>query len=371
MLGRVQMMSIGGPGDGWNGVGHALAAGWRAVASAAATAPAVVPPTVAPVAGGGEPGWVDLLVLAWAVLGLAAAWGLGAFGRRGIEGPERLAVDESAWPLLGILGVGFLATIPTAIVAGVVLGSAGRLGARWASPNLTQLAAAAASDLVAAAVVVTLLWQRRPDGAGLRLAGLDPRRLGNAVAGGTAALFVLFPLVVLASALVKAVYQAFHLHDSAPHPVLQMMGADHSPAVLAAGVFVAVVVAPVAEELAFRGLLQTMLARLFAWAGEQAGWSAAPPPPAAPPPSDRSAVPVARWPSVTPPAARWAAVVVTSAVFAGVHYGVEPAAVFPLFVLSLGLGFVYERSGNLYMNMATHGLFNGAQIALFLAVGGG
>ena len=66
--------------------------------------------------------------------------------------------------------------------------------------------------------------------------------------------------------------------------------------------------------------------------------------------------------------ARWAAVAVTSVAFAAIHG--EPAFLAPIFVLSVGLGFVYERSGNLWMNIVTHGLFNGAQIVLFLATGG-
>ena len=118
----------------------------------------------------------------------------------------------------------------------------------------------------------------------------------------------------------------------------------------------AVVAAPVAEEMVFRGLIQTTLGRLFAWVGRQR--------------STALAGAAAAWPH-TPAVARWGAVVVTSALFAAVHVSAEPAAVFPIFVLSLGLGFVYERSGNLWMNTVTHALFNGAELVLFLSRGGG
>ena len=38
----------------------------------------------------------------------------------------------------------------------------------------------------------------------------------------------------------------------------------------------------------------------------------------------------------------------------------------PLFVLAVGLGYVYERSGNLWMTVVAHALFNATQMALFL-----
>jgi hypothetical protein len=64
---------------------------------------------------------------------------------------------------------------------------------------------------------------------------------------------------------------------------------------------------------------------------------------------------------------RWAAVATSSAIFAAIH--MEPAFLAPLFVLALGLGYVYERTGNLWVTITAHALFNTAQILLYLAAG--
>ena len=54
--------------------------------------------------------------------------------------------------------------------------------------------------------------------------------------------------------------------------------------------------------------------------------------------------------------------------FAAVHD--NAAFVPPLLLLSVGLGFVYERSGNLWMPIVTHALFNAAEIALTIGLTG-
>ena len=64
---------------------------------------------------------------------------------------------------------------------------------------------------------------------------------------------------------------------------------------------------------------------------------------------------------------RWLAIIITSLAFAAVHG--ELAFVPPLFLLSLGLGYLYERTGNLWAPIAMHALFNGTQIVVFLVTG--
>jgi Na+/phosphate symporter len=61
---------------------------------------------------------------------------------------------------------------------------------------------------------------------------------------------------------------------------------------------------------------------------------------------------------------RWAAVITTSLLFAAVHGQV--AFFVPLFVLSAGLGFLYERTGNLWSTITVHSLFNLINTLLFL-----
>ena len=335
-----------------------MSIGLAAVVARAATTLPTTLPTMAPAVDASDgPPWLIAALAGWAAVGLVAAGGLGAFRRRGIAGPERLRPWDSAWTLLGIIGGGLAAWIVGSMLAVAVVTTGLRVAHAHPSTDVTNLVVGGLGEAVAVAVMLALVrgfWSSSR--SGLQLIGLSPRGIPNALAGGTAALFVLFPLVQLTGVAVIQVYRWLHLPQAKAHPVLEMMRADQGLAMAVAAVVTAAVVAPVAEELVFRGLLQTMLARLFSRAADVVA-SAARAGPVAPPVHTR-------------PAARWAAVVVTSAAFAAVHYSAEPEAVVPIFVLSVGLGFVYERSGNLWMNTVTHGLFNAAQIAVFLTARG-
>lgn len=88
-----------------------------------------------------------------------------------------------------------------------------------------------------------------------------------------------------------------------------------------------VIVTPVLEELLYRGLLQETLRTLG----------------------------VGRWP----------AIVAASVVFAVMHWqNTAPHAVLSLFVLSLGFGWVYERTGRLTASIIMHMLFNLGNLSL-------
>lgn len=92
----------------------------------------------------------------------------------------------------------------------------------------------------------------------------------------------------------------------------------------------AVVLAPIAEELLFRGLIQSMLRRYLA--------------------------------------SPWLAVVLTSMLFAGMHMG-QPKDAPALAALGVALGYNYERTGRLYPPMLMHALFNAVNMAAFLNAG--
>ena len=93
---------------------------------------------------------------------------------------------------------------------------------------------------------------------------------------------------------------------------------------------VAVVIAPVLEELLFRGLVQTMIRSFF---------------------EIRNGA--------------WLAILISSALFAIVHAnaGHWPA----LFVLGLCLGYSYEKSGSLFRPIFIHSLFNAASVIATLS----
>ena len=111
----------------------------------------------------------------------------------------------------------------------------------------------------------------------------------------------------------------------APHRFLQILTDPGVPTlwrwvvILAAGVL-----APLGEEVFFRGLLQSMFRRYL----------------------HRS----------------WSAVVVTSILFSGVHFS-DIKSLPALFALSVAIGYNYERTGRLYAPIMIHMLFNLVMIA--------
>ena len=62
---------------------------------------------------------------------------------------------------------------------------------------------------------------------------------------------------------------------------------------------------------------------------------------------------------------RWQSIVGVSVIFAAMHFGaVEGSALPTLFVLSLGFGWVYEKTGRLWAPIVMHSLFNLTNIVL-------
>jgi membrane protease YdiL (CAAX protease family) len=112
------------------------------------------------------------------------------------------------------------------------------------------------------------------------------------------------------------------------HQELELMVEFPAIAVQILIMFLAVVIAPLMEEMLFRGLLQSTIR---AYVGRP-----------------------------------WPAIAITSLLFALVHQYPEhwPA----LFVLAMGLGYSYEKSGSLFQPIFMHALFNGVTIAAALGV---
>jgi membrane protease YdiL (CAAX protease family) len=101
-------------------------------------------------------------------------------------------------------------------------------------------------------------------------------------------------------------------------------------AILAGG---AILIAPVVEEMAFRGLLQSVALR---WVGIEH---------------------------------RWAAIFIAAALFAPVHLGSVPWYVLPgLFTLAVILGYLYERTASLLAPITLHLGFNALNVAFVLAM---
>jgi len=297
------------------------------------------------------------------LLSVALAVRLRLYRLAAAAGPAQMAPGESgivlAVMLLGVLAAFFG-------VAGLAIGpleqthgAAGRLIA-------TALGMSAAVGLV---VGLSAFYRRD----GLRLMGFDggPIALRGSVLVGLLAAVIAFPWVfwtALGSSALLAPQQP------AMHEIFEAWAdADATWRILA--VFSAVVVAPVGEEVIFRGLLQRIIwriARKFVGAPPTARpeSSAAPQslgPEAAAPVPDSSAVSLSPARLNSPsPVCSWVAILVASLLFALTHR--PPAIVPPIFILSLALGYVYERTGSLPAVMVMHAAFNAAQFALFLSL---
>jgi len=140
---------------------------------------------------------------------------------------------------------------------------------------------------------------------------------------GGAGFLIIFPVCLGLSILMSHIVP---IDQQETHPLLSALATMTWPWKLCI-IAAAVILAPLLEEILFRGLLQSMLRRF-----------------------------------VTPKYT----VLLSAALFAMVHFAAEPQAVPALFVLGLALGYSYERSGRLWRPILLHALFNAVMITAYL-----
>lgn len=171
------------------------------------------------------------------------------------------------------------------------------------------------------------------DRARRREAGEHHRRVfARAFLIGACAFLLVYPMVVAASLLGQFVQSWVFGGDPSAiaHNQLDLMLRADSAALKWAMIGLVTLGAPIVEETVYRGLIQEGLARAL------------------------------RRP--------WVAIVATSLLFTAAHAGVVPAdarfALASLFVLSLGLGWIAERTRCLAAPIALHAAFNAVNVAL-------
>jgi membrane protease YdiL (CAAX protease family) len=184
------------------------------------------------------------------------------------------------------------------------------------------------ADLAAAAVMVILTVGLRE--RGIKRIGLDIRHAVVALVQAPAFLVLVYPIMGAVGLIGQYVWDRFHTGAAPEHEMIKILQANPGASLKWMITISAVIAAPLAEELFFRGYLQTLVREL--------------------------------------PLPPWAAILVSSVAFTLVH---SPPEIWPvIFVLAVGLGYIYERTGNLATTMLMHALFNGAQIWL-VSHGGG
>jgi membrane protease YdiL (CAAX protease family) len=142
------------------------------------------------------------------------------------------------------------------------------------------------------------------------------------------AILIAVPLTHVVAAASMLLWQVLQLEHESAHAMLQLMQRNETkPWVLWLTIFNATLLAPLFEEVLFRGHIQTALT---------------------------AALP--RW--------RWPAIVLTSLLFASIHDGWTAPAIF---ALSVAIGVAYEWSGSLWVAIAVHVAFNAVSTVGFLA----
>ena len=178
-----------------------------------------------------------------------------------------------------------------------------------------------------------------PTIAGFAKLGFEPGRLtsprvggvglGRSAVMGAVTLVALWPVMQGASFVLGALARAIQQEPVAriAHDTLRQLVESPADAWLVVMALVVVFAAPVLEEVMYRGILQRTIIGLDL--------------------------------------GRWTAILITSGVFVSMHVGVARWHALPaLFVLSLGFGWVYERTGRLAAPIAMHVLFNALNLGL-------
>lgn len=185
-----------------------------------------------------------------------------------------------------------------------------------------NLPAMAAAQLVLIAGVLGVASMTFRSGLARGL-GLSSRRWLSDIGRGVVGFLAILPLCMAAMMLMSyLIRHGIVPIDSKQHPVLVFVR-KASAAWIVVVFAVTVILAPIAEELFFRGLLQSLLRRRLG--------------------------------------GPWPAILATSAIFAAVHYPLYrdmPA----LFLLSIALGYNYERTGRLFGPIIMHSVFNAAML---------
>lgn len=178
-------------------------------------------------------------------------------------------------------------------------------------------------------VVAMLILAKRDFARGLTGWGLRCKTVPKDLGLAAVRLLAVWPLVMVMIVIVMAVGKALQGpgYEIPQHEELELITTSTQRSLQVLIVILAVVVAPLVEEMLFRGLFQTMI---------RSYWGRP-----------------------------WLSIAITSVLFATVHQNPEhwPA----LFMLAMGLGYTYEKSGSLLQPIFMHALFNGVTVASALA----
>jgi membrane protease YdiL (CAAX protease family) len=192
---------------------------------------------------------------------------------------------------------------------------------------------------------------RVTSGARLGDLGLERRGLARSATVGAVGFLLVAPVVYASNFLAVLIWKP------STHPVEKMVRSESSQGIAQLAILSAVLLAPAAEELIFRAIVQGWLIKFFERSRTKTLVAADPLAEVIVDPSSPPAAEIAAPPPDPLDRASMQAIVLTSSLFALVHLPQWPAPL-AIFLLSLGLGVVYYRTGSLISAIVMHALFN-------------
>ena len=253
---------------------------------------------------------------------LLAAWLLKtSLGRTALN---RTRVRRHAMPVWIIVPVFLIWQLPAMLITILVH--------PWLPPAETWQRALANNLIMGFSSVITIgaiiLLGHRCFARRLKGFGLGCRRLHKDLGAASVNLLVAWPLVLALILIVTAIQQGLHGPDyqMQQHQELTFLVQYDNASLRWSIVILAVILAPIVEELVFRGILQSSI---------------------------RSVINLP-----------WLAIALSSTAFAMSHANKEhwPS----LFVLGGAMGYAYEKNGSLWQAIFVHALFNGITIVGYL-----
>lgn len=270
-----------------------------------------------------------------------------AFSRLSELRKARLMFDESApvrWGLVDVLIVGFVWVACQAVVFQILLSLHGMEAGQKLTGNLAARFGVITGIVQTVVIGLSLIVLVKRYGHDDSEFGLERKQVWPGIKAGLIAFAMWVPVVWG----VQTILVSFIEYS---HPSFQRINDSTGAFAVVDTWITAVLIAPVVEELLFRGVIQGWLQRIRGEARSNpdalilGG------------PVDESA------PSKSRPL-HIPAIVITSVLFGLAHWSQGPAPI-SLFVLSLGIGYLYQRTGSLVACIVVHMLLNAITMALF------
>lgn len=199
----------------------------------------------------------------------------------------------------------------------------------------------------AVTTIAILLLARAHFARGLHGFGLNIKTVGADLFAGFTSLLTVWPLIMAAVILTTFFAEKIWGQDyqMQQHQELKLITEYPQLSLRIIIVIVAVIVAPLLEELLFRGFIQTTLVSHISYVTRGA--------------------PIDEPRTIRNKYGVWLAIAMSSGLFAMMH--ANPGHWPALFVLSVCLGYAYEKSGSLFRPIFIHAFFNAISIAAALS----